>query len=268
MANKKKTTTITEEEVPAYEDIHEKTMQELAEDKVEEKEEVREPEKPVEEVKEEVRTEPVPQFDPEQLKREAAEAATNALLERLTGVKEKKNEGDEELTSPWAKEGRTPKDYEEIADWAVSKKQILDDRRAKEVEANTKEAREASEKVEREREQGFLTFVDEELKELYEEGRLPKIKDANNPNDPGVVATNSLLQTMATVNAERNTKGQPLIYSINKIFHSHYKAPNRQPAGADAPVSGSRGASSNEADDTTFVYARDHKKTFQQLGGN
>lgn len=264
MANKKKTTTVTEEEVP-YEEIHEKSMQELAEDKIEEKEPVKAEEKtpePPKEVEKEI------EFDPEQLKREAAEQATNALLERLTGVKEKKNEQDEELMSPWAKEGRNPKDYEEIADWAVSKKQILDDRRAKELEVTTQKQREDQAKVEKEKEQGFLSFVDEELGELYEFGQLPKIKDASNQNDPGVVATNALLQTMATVNAERNSKGLPLIYSVNKIYHHFYKAPNRQPAGADAPVSGSRGASASEPDDNTFVYARDHKKSFQQLGGN
>lgn len=271
MAKKKTTTVTTEEELPQdqynYKEDHDKSMAAVATEKfIDEKEEEPVVEKK-EPVKEPAKEEEI-EFNPEQLKAEAAEEAANKILERFTGVKEKKDEKDQELVSPWAKEGRNPKDYEEIADWAVAKKAILDERSYKEYQELTTKEQAAKQKATEEQEKSFLAFVGSELNELYSLKELPTIKDTNDPKDPGVVATNELLQAMATVNADRASKGEPLIYSINKIYHHFYKPSNRQPAGADAPVSmGSRNSRQSDSDDSKFVYARDHKKSFRQLSG-
>ncbi|TVL99571.1 MAG: hypothetical protein CV087_17585 [Candidatus Brocadia sp. WS118] len=250
---KKKTTTVVEEDVTPevdYKEIHDAKKLEDVVDPDTTKEEA-----PVEEKKEE---EERIEFDPEQFKKEVTEEAgriseerAQKIVEAASGSKDDPKEEDDELISPWKKEGRTPKDYEEVADWAVKKKEILDTRAAeahkKEVEEQEKIAKESKEEAIKR----FNDWTDGRLNDLYESGKLPKVIDPKNPDDEGVVAKKALFQTMLDVNLDRAKRGLPEIMDIKEIYYEHYKAPKKEVAGADAPVSPSTtppGESSKDLD--------------------
>ena len=245
----KKKTTVIEEEIPnEYKDIHETSIEDIVGAPSKEEKAVEESKAPETLLKEEVKEEEIP-FDPEAYKKEVlAEAAE--LIEKTTGTKEVKNEVDTELQSPWAKENRTPKDYEEVADWAVEKKAILDKRAQEEYTKQQAEQKKIAEETNKKQIDDFNKFVDEQLNDLYASGKLPKDEDSRK----------ALFQAMLDVNVARSKAGKAPIYSIKEIFYEHYKAPNAQPAGADAPVSPSRSGAGTDMKE--LDYNDIHKRSF------
>lgn len=115
-----------------------------------------------------------------------------------------------------------------------------------------KEAKEAEDKQ-------VNAFVDDGLQELYANNKLTKIVDPNNPLDPGVIEKKSLFAKWAEVNMERKAKGLPEIFDVTRVANYHWTKPNTQPAGADAPVQGSR-SSATAGDDGSQYTNADLKK--------
>jgi len=273
MASRKTTTTVVEEETPKketeYDKLHDNSMRDVVEETVTPKDDKPAPKKDKPKDKATVQVNPDEEevdFDPEEFRKKTIAEAADTIIARIAGVKDDKNEKDRELISPWIKEKRNPRDYDEIAEWAVQKNQILQERRAREQEEQTKQQKAAYEAAQKENADRINAFIDKELGELVQDGKIPKIEDEKNPKDPGVIARQALFKAMLDVNQQLSKEGKPLEYSIYKIYSKYYKSPSRQPAGADAPVSvASRGTSETSTDDQ-IDYIRDiRRKPWHQI---
>lgn len=240
----------------------------------EEEEKVEEPEKTEVEVEAEKKKEEVVEtpkeepkaIDEDELTEKISKAVSDKVLKQMTGEDEKKKgDADQELVSPWTKEGRNPKDYDEIADWAMTKNEILSTRKAEESERQRQEQETQQKQVQEEQDKtqkqiqeeqakAFNQVIDDELDELYTNNKLPRIKNKDDAKDPGVIARKHLFQTMLDINNQRKEEGKPAIMSVSRIFHTYYKPPTTQPAGADAPISLGQGMA-EAADPEDFSYA-------------
>ena len=239
-----------EQPVDYQKDIAGKSVEEVVQDvnkavaeapnDVEKKAEVIKPEEKKEEPKEEI------EFDPEQFKKEVTEAVKNSLGDVLHGKSEEQKEQvvdkwEQFAKDTWEKDNRNPT-YKEALAFVKDqvKEELVADReqKSKEEEKQKEEAIKSQELTKK----MINDIVDEELNELYTQNKLPKVKDANDVNDAGIVARKALFQAMLDVNQKRQAEGKPLIYSPHRIFNGYYKAPQQQPAGVDAPIAGGKGA--------------------------
>lgn len=248
---KKKVVTTTEEiveEAPIdyKEDIQDKSMEEIVK-------ETPAKEEPKEEEKEKKEEEPKPEIDQEKLKEEVAEEVTKKIIKSLTGKTE--DEATEEMgdQSPWAKEGRNPKDYDEIANWSVELVEKKNEAKRVEVEKTAAETKATQEVTATERATSFNKYWDEQLEDLQESGKLPKAVDTTDENDDGVIARKELFKTMLDINQERVKEGKDPIYSLKEVYYEHYTPKSKQPAGADAPISAGR-SSAPSGDDEAYEY--------------
>ena len=181
--------------------------------------------------------------------REAAEKATEQLKKEIDEIKgqnlSKKDEKEaiEEAKTKWTKEGRNPKDYDEIVEEAENRafnrmQKFIEEREAKKAEEDaqrTKEEKEAAQKAEEQNKTAIERAQENlanEIKELEEGGYIPKVTDENNPDDEGVVTRKALFQKGLEINNDRIAKGLPPENSIAKVFFMHFKGANTQPAGS------------------------------------
>ncbi len=266
MAKKKITTTeeeiiedTPEKEINYKEDIQGKTLEQVA-NAPEEKE--------VDEV-----SEPIPEpvinpdemeveFDPAKFQEETAKQVSDQIVKALQGTnkedtKENVNAYQKLVTDVWEKEHRTPS-WDEVLP-------LIEEAAVQRIESKQKAAYDAQQaqvqeqqKVQNDYYNNVNAQIEEELTELYQNNKLPKIKDDKNPNDAGIQARDALFTTMATVNKERVEKGMHPITSVARIHNNYYKAPNRQPAGADAAIIANH-ANSTPNDDEEINYLRDVK---------
>lgn len=273
MPKKKVTTTVEETEVPEtpseYKELHDTPLKDvIAEAHKPAPEEpsvptvFEEPKKVDEKPKEDG-----VEFDPVAFKKETAQEITTQLVEALQGknakeTKENIDEYEQYAKDTWEKAGRPPT-YTEALKFVAenTKKALLEEQKSQAEKAE--EARKAHEAANASRQDEINKFIDKELEELYADGKLPKIKDPKDPNDYGVIARKALFQTMLEVNQKNQAENKPYEYSVYKIFHRHYKAPAKQPAGADAPVSAGSNRSSQPEDDA-FSY-KDIKKPWHEI---
>lgn len=172
-------------------------------------------------------------IDTSALKEEVTKQVTEEIIEKITGKKE------EDLTdqSPWDKEKRNPKSYNEIADW--SKQQALKEF-SKQRDAETTRQEESATKLKEDQErinQAWNQHWDKQIKELVDDGELPEIKDKNDPNDPGVIATTELFQ-LAFNQGKTDLEA---VYYRNKVKGK------KQPAGDNAPVSAGKKSVQSES---------------------
>lgn len=229
------------EEELDYKEIHETKVEDIVGTPT--------PEEP-KEVKEEPKVEPEEKkeegvdFDPDALTQKISEETAKRIIEATTKKEEPKVEVDEELISPWAKEGRAPKDYEEITDWAIKKAKILDKREAEAEALKQEEVKKQTEEYNKAQIEQFNKYTDEQLSDLKAAG---KIKTADEQK--------ALFQKMLEVNQARAKEGKSPIYSVKEIFYEHYTPPTAQPAGADAPIS--PGASTVESESKEINYLKD-----------
>lgn len=263
MAGKKKVTTTVEEEVIEtpeeeidYKDIHNKSDAEIAADQV--KETPKE-----EEVVEEEKKEEEPAFDPEAFKKEAADEIKQGIMDALQGNKEDKEEKVDEYEE-WAK--KVFKETGEQPNWKQAaefiKEQAKTELRAEQEKA-TQEAKTEQEKVtqaQKVESDRVNDYVDEQLKDLYAANKMPRVKNAEDPNDLGLTVRKALMEQTIKVNKERIDKGLPT-KTLKEVFYEDFKSPNRQQAGANAPVSLGHGATSHD-NEQEIDYVRDVK------GGN
>lgn len=263
MAARKKTTTTVEEEIPEEidykKDIEGKSMDEVALDTPDEKVEEKpaEEEKPVESETEEI------EFDPAKLKAEAVAEAEQKLIDRLRGTTADETAQNKDEYQEWADSfaqshgGAVPtwKDaYQWMEDRAVNR---LEERQTKKAaEAATAAATAKSE--EDARMTNVNQYVDSQLADIFATGKVPKIQDKDNPSDPGNTFKRALTEQTMLINRERLDKGLPT-KTIKEVFYEDFKSPTRQPAGADAPVSAGRGATTTADSTEELNYIRDVK---------
>lgn len=275
---KKTTTTVEETEEPLSPQqvaADKRTSEFLGEEVVnnqvvepEVKEEVKE--EPKEEVieppKEETET---VEFDPEQLKREAAAEARAEILKALAGnTEEKTQENVDEYQKfqqgVWEKEKRQPTWTEAAAfikDQAKAEIKAEQEAAAKEAEAQTSKQKE---ELTRQNEE-TNKYVKDSMAELYASDKMPKIQDNDNPDDYGKRAEKAFFNTVIEVNQKRIAEQKPP-KTIKEIFYEDFKLPERQVAGANAPTNMGRGGYTPDMNNEEIDYARDIQgKTFRQM---
>lgn len=204
----------------------------------------------------------------------AKQAAKDSVKEELTRTKEesaREAKEKDEMIPLWEKEGRAPKDYDEIAkeNRRITKLELKQELKA-EQEA-TKQAKElelqSTAKQSEEALEAANSRIGRDMRDLYEGGYLPAIKTPGDANDPGEKAKQALFQLGVEHNIKLKEAGKDPEPSIAKIFFMNKDkiiAKPVQPAGADAPVSGSRPAVIKQESEG-YEYAKDHKKTFRQI---
>jgi hypothetical protein len=245
----------------SYSELHKEEMREIAENKPAE-------EKPLEEKKEE-------EIPLEEVGKKIAEDAANAVLEkqRLEAEESKRLEEEAAKKEPTEKEKQyiewekkfneeksRPPTYLEamqfVEEQAIATIEAKQQARIEEESKKQEEAKKAQE-ADNER---VNKFVDDEMEDLYNAGKLTKIVDPNNESDQGVVERKSLFAKWAEVNNERRAKGLPDIISATRIAEFYWKKPSAQTAGSNAPVMGSRSATTPPGEEEPYSYKDIHSK--------
>lgn len=200
--------------------------------------------------------------------KQVAEQATKDVTAKVRDDIVKSIQGDKPAPkdqSPWEKEGRQPKSYDEVAkhgeDRAIKRiraeQKVADD---KKVEADKRTEDQTKEKEAKQSE-----YWNTQLKQLVEEGHIPAphedIQTKLDKNeqltekemeDPGVKARANLW-------ARAREAKEP---NLRLVYFEHLK--NEKPAGASAPVIGSR-KSVNQAGKEEYTYEDIHNKTTDQI---
>lgn len=219
----------------SYKDIHESRVEDIIgnpKDEVmpEETKQVAEP------VKEEKEIDFDPKTFKEEIVGEMSQKVADTIKEALGGnTKATEAEKDKyvQIAEDFEKQHGRPPSWHELVPFIVEEAKTA---LKAEQEAQIKAYQEQQQQVEQAKEArqaDFNKYLDSELKELVDSGKLPNTEEARK----------ALFQTFYEVAQDRQTKGLDPIYSIDKIFH-WYHLPKMQkgfqPAGADAPVSAGR----------------------------
>lgn len=282
MARKKKSDEVDYQEIqetPLDQIIGEPAEEEVPQDETEDAiDEVLEPKEETpktEEIEEEI------EFDPTQFAADlekklgdkftaiSEETAKKIMDETMKKAPIEDGKPDEALIAPWDKEKRVPKDYDEITDWAIEKNRIMSERRAEADKAKTEETTKAQEDYNKQQVDNFNKYTLDQFADLAAAGKIPSVKNPNNPDDPGVAAQRELLQIMLEVNLERQKEHKLPIYSVKEIYYEHLpededmEEPVKEVAGADAPVSAGRMPVGTE--DKEIDYTEIHKKPLTQI---
>jgi len=204
-----------------------------------------------------------PKVDVTALKEEVTKEVTEGIANRLIG--ERKPEED---VPPWEKEGRNPKDYNEIANYVadLTQKRITDQQA--EVQKQQQEDKAKQVEVQQKSNEEWNTYWNGQLDELRTEDKLPKIANAKDEKDAGKVAERGIFNQMFQHNIGRNSEGKPPITNIHEFFHRYYKNPTDQPPGADAPVSGGKKSVDEGKNKEEYTYEEiNSARNFEDLLG-
>lgn len=266
MATKKTTTTVEEEVIDKtpeqeldYKDIHNKSDAEIASQQT--KETPKEEEKEVETKEEE--TEEV-EFDPEQFKKDTVKEVGDTIVKALQGKDAAETQENVDEYQVWA--DKLFKETGEAPDWKQAAEFIKEKAKSEiraEQDKATQEAKVEQDKqaqAQQTEQTRVNTYVDKQLDDLYASNRMPKVRNAEDPNDIGITVRKALLEQAMKVNKDLVDKGLPT-KTIKEVFYEDFKSPARQPAGAEAPISAGRGAASHD-NEQELDYVRDVK------GGN
>lgn len=203
-----------------------------------------------------------PKIDLEEEARKIKEDVVNRVRTSLGLTDEEvKQTEDEGIEAPWVKEKRTPKTYEEVAEYAAD----LAEWKRQQAEKKAAALKEEQDKRQSQSRQQIESMWDEQLEDLRSTGKLPKVSDSiaakmkkggqlteDEKRDPGIQAQKRLFEAMADVNVKRQQDGKPMVVNLKEVFYEHYKE-KKQPAGADAPVSG--GSTGVNPDTGDFKYS-------------
>lgn len=273
MAKTKKTTTIEEseeeagisQEIDYKKDIEGKSLKEIANhSKGGESETFKDPEKdPEKAVIEEVKE---PEVDLEENNRKIAEEASkktrDEIADLIKGDTKEETKTNKDEYREWADEhvkktGKQP-DYTDAFEFLEDRAfKRLEEKQQATVKAN-EEARTKQVEQEKTWTNELSALIDESFDELYSANKITKIKNPDDPNDPGVQEKVALVKTMYDVNVKRAAEGKRPIYDMARIHSIYYKPVNRQPAGANAMITNAR-SGSGPADDGEVNYIRDIK---------
>lgn len=232
------------------------------------------PEDKVEDKKVDAKPE-TPEIDIEEKTKEIKQDIVKRLQESFGLTEEEKQQvEDEGIVAPWVKEKRTPKSYEEVAEFSAE----LAEFKRKQAETQAAKDKQAKLEVEKKSQQQINELWDMQLQELRDSKLIPDIDDsikdkmkkglslsAEDLKDPGIMAQRDLFNTMGEVAQQRRAEKRPVITNLKEIYYEHYKKPEktRQPAGADAPVSGGRpGVATDEGQ---FKYSDIRGKSYYDI---
>ncbi len=214
--------------------------------------------------------------------KQAFEDEMKKIAENNKSLEEKQKDADE-LISVFEKEGRLPKDYKEVLSEASRIARVTFEQQQKRAQEEAKKAADAKKaeeekvageqkKAEEEKMTAITNKINTDLNDLYEAKVLPRPPEKYNESDKNQKETDELLKFGIELNQKRVKEGLPPIDSVAKIYYMHYKPyldakgkKSGQPPGADAPVAGATQGSKTDGAKDKYVYARDHKKSFQQL---
>lgn len=217
---------------------------------------------------------------------DAAKASNEELKAEIAKIREsdkttkEKDAEIKELKANWtgfdkSSGKQTPKDYDEIV--SESRRLAFEDfknfyKEQKQAELEEYKKAEVAQQADKRKQQEDFdqrvatlnSRINGEMEELYAMGKLVKPKDINDPNDPAAKRVKDLFDQAARYNEKQGREGKPLVDSIAKYYFMYYQpAEEKQPPGADAPVSGNRAAPPE--DGGQISYADIHNKSFRQL---
>jgi hypothetical protein len=254
-------------------DYEDKKLDESAKDDVSSKEDV--PDKQVEDKKTDEEVEE--KFSKDDVEKTVADAKKEVLdkIKSSFGMtdEEEKEMEDKGLVPPWEKEKRTPRTYREIAEFSAE----LAEHREKKRQDEAKKQQDEMEKQRQVSERQLNDIWDEQLEDLRDTGKIPKIDPvvvskikAGKPlsdveaKDPGLSAQRDLFNKMYEVAEVRRKAGKPVSTNLKEIYYEHYQTPKKsQPAGDDAPVSG--GASKITENDEDYSWKDIHSSSFHDI---
>lgn len=241
----------------SYNDLKDQSIREIAEGQ-----EVPKPAEAAAEAPEE------PEVPLEDIAKKAGEEGARAVIEEQEAARkaeEEKRKAEEVKLTPeeeqyekwkqdFEKNNKRPPTFMEAMKF-VKDEAVRDIREQEEQERKAQEEQqEKARKEQEETDKKLNSIVDDELNDLYNSGKLTRIKDPNNPSDQGVVERRALFQAWQEVNTQRRAEGKPEIVSATRIYEFHYKRPNAQPAGANAPVAGNRGTTTPPSEEQEYSY--------------
>lgn len=206
-----------------------------------------------EEKKEETKA---PDFDAEKL----AETITDKVISRLPKNEQAQAKKDvkEELAA-WVEEKRNPS-YEEALEFMMNKSvekvlSVIDEREAKrsaeqkEKEEVVKKQEEAEQMTQKDYQERFDKWFDERENKLIASGKMPPKTEEN------AEIWKDFHKTMVEINQELVKKGEAHESDPVVIFHEYYQKPeNKQPAGANAPVSVGSGGGVMPQNEQSYSY--------------
>jgi hypothetical protein len=150
----------------------------------------------------------------------------------------------QEDLSPWAREKRNPKSYEEVAEWSKLQAEKAIDAKLAEKESAAKAAKDEAEKTQTQKTAEMNQYWDQQLTSMVADQRLPAVSEAvqeklakNQPltdedrQDAGIEARKRLFE-LGTEHKETNLE----------LVYFKYYLPEQQnkdkPSGSSAPVIG------------------------------
>lgn len=205
-----------------------------------------------------------PEVDVTALKEEVTKEVTEGIAQRLIGERKP-----EEELSPWEKEGRNPKDYDEIANYVADLTQKRIAEQQAEVRKEEEEERARQTEYQQKTNEEWNTYWNEQLEDLRAQDKLPKVVKADDEKDAGRVAERGIFNQMFQLNIKRNAEGKVPITNIKEFYYEHYKNPTDQPPGADAPVSGGRKSIDEGKNKEEYTYEEiHHARDFESLIGS
>lgn len=158
---------------------------------------------------------------------------------------------------------KLPTDPKELAKFVQDNAQkgvqkVLDEKAQAEKTQQEAQQKQLSEGAKR-----FQTLWSNQYAELAEGGKLPKVVDAQNKNDPGNVARVRLLTKLKQVIDENAAKGIDYVPTLKEIFYEYPDVLRTDTvAGGNAPVSGGgRSTTPNNG----LPYDQLHKKSLEDM---
>jgi hypothetical protein len=215
-----------------------------------------------------------PEIDLEKETTKIKQDIVKKLSESFGLTEEEQVQAEEEgVEAPWVKEKRTPKSYEEVAEFASDlaefkrQKAIKEQEKKKQIELDNQ--RKQNESINQlwdlqlgeMRESGLIPKIDEKVAEKMKKGEALSQEDLE---DPGIKVQRELFDTMAQLAQERRAQKKPVVTNLKEVYYEHYRNKEaKQPAGADAPVSGARPSVTPKEGD--FTYADINNKSYYDI---
>jgi hypothetical protein len=161
----------------------------------------------------------------------------------------------------WEKEGRNPKSYKEIAEYAVTQFDRRQTEKEKEITRQEKLQHEAETRNQEEALKTQNQIWDQEIAFLQENNLMPKIVDKNSKDDEGVKAARDLFEKAINLVKEGKLPSKSLIAA----YYQSTPKPKAEP-----PVFGRKNAGPvGEVGEPGYTYGEIHgSKSFQDILGN
>ena len=174
-----------------------------------------------------------PSIDVEAIKKEVSEGVTTTVLEKIKsafGLSEKQKE--ELPTNPEELLAKVREESKKVIQEALTAKETADEKAQQEAESQRQtQITEGAEK--------FKQLWADQYTDLADQGKVPKITNADDPNDPGNQAKTKILTKLKQILDENEKNGVDYVPTLKEVY---YETPNilstETQAGANVPISG------------------------------